>query len=196
MGTELFAGSILGLILFILILFAIWLIIRELVCWYYKINERIVLQKRTNDLLEQLLDKLSAPDHAKAKITSESNTHKLTSSSPDDLEIKIFTDDKREHGLMCSEKDLSKGATHSTAKDLCFKYAEGGYTDWRLPTKEELALIYKQLYLKGIGEFQNGNYWTSKEFWIYDAWIQNFSDGKQSKGTQSSLNFVRAVRTF
>ncbi len=35
-----------------------WLVCRELVCWYYKINEKIKLQKKTNELLEQILNKL------------------------------------------------------------------------------------------------------------------------------------------
>ena len=49
-------GSSTTAIIFILII-VVWLIIRELICWYYKINERIKLQKETNELLEKLLSK-------------------------------------------------------------------------------------------------------------------------------------------
>jgi len=39
------------------ILFGLFLLLRELICWYYKINERIRLHKETNALLKQLLYK-------------------------------------------------------------------------------------------------------------------------------------------
>jgi hypothetical protein len=42
-------------IVFIIVI-TIWLIIRELICWYYKINERLSEQRKTNLLLEQLLE--------------------------------------------------------------------------------------------------------------------------------------------
>ena len=53
---------ILLIIGFCLLLF---LILRELACWYFKINERIELQKETNSLLKGILRELedSAPDN-------------------------------------------------------------------------------------------------------------------------------------
>jgi predicted PurR-regulated permease PerM len=36
----------------------VFLVIREIVCWYSKINERVELQKRTNMLLENILKQL------------------------------------------------------------------------------------------------------------------------------------------
>lgn len=36
-----------------LLLFAL----REIMCWYWKVNERIELQKRTNELLEKLINR-------------------------------------------------------------------------------------------------------------------------------------------
>ena len=42
-------------IIVIIVIVVIFLIGRELFCWYYKINERIELQKKTNDLLEKLI---------------------------------------------------------------------------------------------------------------------------------------------
>lgn len=49
-------------------LFLIWLILREVFCWYYKINERISLQKETNTLLEKLLDKIDGKKYRDDKI--------------------------------------------------------------------------------------------------------------------------------
>lgn len=36
-------------------LIGVFLLVRELVMWYYKINERIELQKKSNKLLEELI---------------------------------------------------------------------------------------------------------------------------------------------
>ena len=41
----------------IIVLISIFLILREFVCWYYKINERIAIQIKFNELLEQLIQK-------------------------------------------------------------------------------------------------------------------------------------------
>lgn len=35
-----------------------FLVIREIVCWYSKINERIELQKQTNQMLENIFKQL------------------------------------------------------------------------------------------------------------------------------------------
>lgn len=42
------------LIISIVVLILLFLVFREVVCWYYKINESISLQIKTNDLLETL----------------------------------------------------------------------------------------------------------------------------------------------
>lgn len=44
-------------IMVIVLLIAVFILLRELNCWYWKINERIELQKRTNDLLEKIISK-------------------------------------------------------------------------------------------------------------------------------------------
>jgi hypothetical protein len=49
---NLFASIIIGLIVFILV----FLLLREVMCWYYKINERLSVQKETNRLLAKLLN--------------------------------------------------------------------------------------------------------------------------------------------
>jgi hypothetical protein len=51
-------GNIVLIYFFVFIVgIIIWLILRHFVCWYYKINERVELQKRTNELLEILIEK-------------------------------------------------------------------------------------------------------------------------------------------
>ena len=44
-------------IIVIIVLITLFLIGREIFCWYLKINERITLQIRTNELLEKLVNR-------------------------------------------------------------------------------------------------------------------------------------------
>lgn len=47
------------LIIFLVIIIVLFIIFRELNCWYWKINERLELQKETVSLLRQLVSKNS-----------------------------------------------------------------------------------------------------------------------------------------
>jgi hypothetical protein len=49
--------------------------------------------------------------------------------------------------LMWASKDNGESINWSNAKSYCENYRGGGYSDWRLPTQEELAGLYD----KGIG---------------------------------------------
>jgi len=49
------------IIIAIVINIIIFLICREIVCWYFKINERIGLQEETNGLLRQILSGMKEP---------------------------------------------------------------------------------------------------------------------------------------
>lgn len=87
----------------------------------------------------------------------------------------------------------------SNAAKLCFDLSLGGYSDWYLPSKYELNLMYRNigqgnaLGLGNVGGFTNNYYWSSTECDNYDAWLQYFGSGNQSfNGTFS----VRSVRAF
>ena len=53
---------------------------------------------------------------------------------------------------------------------------------WRLPDKEELNLMYKNLRVKGVGGFDNDYYWSSSEYSSNFAWYQYFGSGYQYDG--------------
>jgi TolB-like protein len=92
--------------------------------------------------------------------------------------------------------------TWGQAKFVVRNYRGGGYSDWRLPTKDELNIVYQNLRAKNIGNLGDSGHWSSTEWYgknrTYDGpYFQNFSDGRQyinSGGT--SFNSVRAVRAF
>jgi hypothetical protein len=46
------------LIIFFTAIILIFLLLREVVCWYYKINKRVSLQKRQIELLELIAKKI------------------------------------------------------------------------------------------------------------------------------------------
>jgi len=83
-----------------------------------------------------------------------------------------------------------------TAVTLAQDYDGGGISGWRLPTKDELNLMYVNLKMRNLGGFSNGWYWSSSQYGNYYAWRQRFSDGNQGDDYNSHTNSVRAVRAF
>jgi len=78
--------------------------------------------------------------------------------------------------------------TWQGAIDACAAKAEADGCAWYLPNKEELNALY--LARNEIGGFeQSGFYWSSTEFSVNRAWIQNFSDGYQF-GFSKFVNFL------
>lgn len=84
----------------------------------------------------------------------------------------------------------------SAAMNAAKNYRGGGFSDWRLPTKEELDLMYKNLKQKGLGGFSNDWYWSSSQNDNGDAWAQYFSVGGQDYDHKNNTFRVRAIRAF
>lgn len=66
----------------------------------------------------------------------------------------------------------------------------------RLPTRNELKLMYTQLHLYGIGNFTDKLYWSSSEYILILAWNHNFYNGTQNSEFKSNCDQVRSVRDF
>ena len=52
--------NILGIVLLIVIFVLVFLVLREFVCWYYKVNERLENQREIIRLLKELVEKEKA----------------------------------------------------------------------------------------------------------------------------------------
>jgi hypothetical protein len=91
---------------------------------------------------------------------------------------------------------LKRTGESGRAAQLCASYTYGGMSDWFLPSKDELNLMYTNLKAKGLGNFQNDWYRSSSENDYYSAWGQAFSDGGQFGAYKNITNCVRAVRAF
>ncbi|MBI5009561.1 MAG: DUF1566 domain-containing protein [Bacteroidia bacterium] len=85
--------------------------------------------------------------------------------------------------------------TLGIAAKLCSDLGLNGYSDWYLPSKDELNKLY--LNRIAIGGFVNVYYWSSTENSDFTAWFQNFTTGNQNPSTSKSLlQSVRAIRSF
>ena len=83
------------------------------------------------------------------------------------------------------------------AAKLCADLACGGFTDWFLPSYDELILIYNNLKLAGLGTFQDNYYWCSTEYDSNNANAIDFDDGYFDLTDYKSYQYyVRAVRAF
>ena len=98
------------------------------------------------------------------------------------------------HGLVAAPKDLNKRYSWLDADVACENLVLNGFSDWRLPSKEELRMLYR--YSEEIGGFVNGNYWGSKGHYEMTEWTLNFNTGKSDEWDNESEFHVRAVRSF
>ena len=84
--------------------------------------------------------------------------------------------------------------TTSYAAGLARAYKGGGYTDWYLPSKNELDKLYA-MHLLGFGGFADDVYWSSTETANVTAWNQEFGGGS-AINTKYNPYYVRAIRAF
>ncbi|MEI6389298.1 MAG: DUF1566 domain-containing protein, partial [Spirochaetota bacterium] len=82
------------------------------------------------------------------------------------------------------------------AATLCRNLLIGGFSDWFLPSKDELNLMYTNLKKASLGGFSGAWLWSSSQYNDYDAWGQDFSDGGQGNGYKDDDDSVRACRAF
>jgi len=73
-------------------------------------------------------------------------------------------------------------------------YSLNGFTDWYLPSQDELNLLYQQITV--VGACSNCSYWSSSEVDANTAWGQYFGDGGQSWYGKDYPGAVRAIRAF
>ena len=83
----------------------------------------------------------------------------------------------------------------SNASAICKAYNGGGFTDWYLPSKDELHKLY--INKVAIGGFADVSYWSSSEYFANYAWYENFlgSCDVSAQG-KSYSSYVRPVRAF
>lgn len=91
---------------------------------------------------------------------------------------------------------LNSHSETDRAAQVCDALVYGGYSDWFLPSKDELNLMYTILGVYGVGGFAGVFYWSSSEYYANLAWLQNFYNGFQYSYDKYIYIRVRAVRAF
>lgn len=101
-------------------------------------------------------------------------------------------------GTGSSNTDLivSSIGSGNYAANLCYDLVLGGYSDWFLPSGQELLKLYENKDI--IGGFSNNFYWASTRYENNAgmANIVSFSIGVSDWAFSSSTNYVRAIRSF
>lgn len=103
-------------------------------------------------------------------------------------------------GLQNTLEIMAECSESPIAASEAFAYESEGYTDWYLPSFDELEKMYRTI---GQGS-SNGNkggfsdlwYWTSSEADIDIAWSFSFNNGTTYNFFKSSEFNVRAIRSF
>lgn len=97
--------------------------------------------------------------------------------------------------LMIQTEDLGVAYWHD-ANSLCKNSRVGGYSDWRLPTKDELIMMYNAR--SEIPNLKSDYYWSSTiGYYSSDHYYVNLSSGQSSWTDIASKEYcVRAVRTI
>jgi len=101
-------------------------------------------------------------------------------------------------GAANTTKILACTADNVNAAKLVDALTDGGYSDWYLPSKDELNLLYLNRISAG-NNFADNQYWSSSEvsFGMYThAWYQFFTDGGQGPEGKNYQKGVRAIRSF
>ncbi len=98
-------------------------------------------------------------------------------------------------GKSNTDSIISKqGNTITCAAVYCDNLILEGYSDWFMPSTDELAKLYLQK--ETVGGFTSVNYWTSTEVDINKARMIDFGTGLPSDETKSYGHRIRPIRSF
>ena len=103
--------------------------------------------------------------------------------------------EKDGHGLVAATIDIGQ-MDWDSAKRACDELILNGYSDWRLPTKDQLNALYVNLKQIGLGGFTSYFYWSCTEYNSNGVWLQFFLYGGQYDSIMNNIYGVRAVRSF
>ena len=120
-------------------------------------------------------------DKSKEALEKEREISKSIIGSP----IKVYN-------IEVAQYDFPKEMNWDDAKKACEALGEG----WRLPTLDELNILYQNKDKIALSMY--GYYWSSREDGGYSSWVwvKNLVSGYQDSFRKSTANHVRAIRDF
>jgi len=99
------------------------------------------------------------------------------------------------HYKECSPNDIGKYSWYR-AKELATSYQGGGFNYWRLPTRQELDLMYMNLKKNGKVNFSRSKYWSNDRGGWDVYYTVDFRNGEDNCINGKSSYYVRAVLEF
>jgi hypothetical protein len=111
--------------------------------------------------------------------------------------IGCYYDEYQQKYVDCDISIVDEGPmTYSEALEYCKNKGEG----WRLPTKEEMLIIYskrsKLLEQDGMVPFVPKDYWTSSKRNNYESYVINMGTGSETSYSKNIKNVFRSIRYF
>ncbi len=109
------------------------------------------------------------------------------------------------NGLANSNAIVAQAGHTNSAAKLCLDLVTGGYSDWYMPSRHELNILYGVQFnvnktfstISGAIEMeQTNNYWSSTEIFANNAWYIRLIDGTTSYFRKQDTYPVRAIRSF
>jgi hypothetical protein len=112
--------------------------------------------------------------------------------------IKLFNADGTD-GLVVAMQDQGAANWCEASRLVNSNHAPAGakFSDWRMPSIDELKIMYDVYKNRGNGAKLNGNsYWSSSLVAPSGSWRQDFSDGNAATSYMSNIRSLRVIRTF
>lgn len=163
-------------------------------------NERKEEKLKEDLILIQKKEQQSLLDRNKAELLQKIKDDELRKIKIDSFQ-KVLTDLKYYksiigipitiNNLIIAQNDFPERMNWEDAKKACQSLGNG----WRMPSKDELKILYKNF--NKIGGFDFVGYWSSTESGSEDARVSYFNDGFFAGHTSSPKRFqykVRAVK--
>jgi len=98
--------------------------------------------------------------------------------------------------IIAAITSTTQGGYHPAAR-YCDKLVYGGYSDWFLPSRVELQLLYSQIITVGGTVGAGTNYYQSSiETSASNQYVLQFPTGTIYNGGKTSSHFVRCMRRF
>lgn len=97
-------------------------------------------------------------------------------------------------GLSNTSAIVSGCFSSNIAATLCFNLSSGGFSDWYLPSRDELNKLY--LNKSVIGGFASYYYWSSSQSSSTSSLCLDFSSGSLIIVSKNNSFYVRAIRKF
>jgi hypothetical protein len=110
-------------------------------------------------------------------------------------ETDIGTGMRNTKRIIAAGEALKLSYEATPAAKACDVFLFGSKADWFLPSLDELALMYENLHLDGLGDFSATHYWSSSRGGGMGAWFHRFDTGGQGTITYGSFR-VRPIRAL